>query len=117
MVRGHAESPRPCTLFPYTTLFRVLTNQLVRRERSDAALRESKQRLELALSGTSDGVWDWSIPSRMVWCSPRFRELLGYADEECTVDLMTFERSEEHTSELQSLMRISDAVFFLQNTK
>ncbi|WP_119462194.1 PAS domain-containing protein [Rhodospirillaceae bacterium SYSU D60014] len=69
----------------------LLANQLVRRERSDAALRESKQRLELALSGTSDGVWDWSIPSRTVWCSPRFRELLGYADEECTVDLMAFE--------------------------
>ena len=65
--------------------------QFVRRERSDAALRESKQRLELALSGTSDGVWDWSIPTRTVWCSPRFRELLGHPEEECIVDFTAFE--------------------------
>src|SRR3546814_6792968 len=37
--------------------------------------------------------------------------------ERITTALVHLERSEEHTSELQSLMRISYAVFCLKNTK
>ena len=42
------------------------------------ALRESQERLDLALRGTSDGLWDWSIPTDDVWYSPRFEQLMGY---------------------------------------
>src|SRR3546814_8505739 len=45
------------------------------------------------------------------------RELLGDPDWEMLLDLFAAERSEEHTSELQSLMRISYAVFCLKKKK
>jgi len=64
----------------------LLGQQLRRRERSEIALRESQERLELALSGTSDGLWDWTIPLGAFWCSPRFRQMLGYAEEELVLD-------------------------------
>src|SRR5690606_29050135 len=64
----------------------LLGQQLRRRGRSEIALRESQERLELALSGTSDGLWDWTIPLGAFWCSPRFRQMLGYAEEELVLD-------------------------------
>ena len=40
-------------------------------------LQRSEQRLELAVSGTSDGLWDWDLTNDALWCAPRFLELLG----------------------------------------
>src|SRR3546814_6065699 len=45
-----------------------------------------------------------------------FCELASMSSSECW-KFETFSRSEEHTSELQSLMRISYAVFCLKKTK
>ena len=44
-----------------------------------AALRASQQRYDYAISGTNDGIWDWSLASRDLYLSPRFEELLGHA--------------------------------------
>lgn len=52
------------------------------RKRAEAALRESEQRLHLALTGTNDGLWDWSITNEHLYYSPRYAEMLGYASEE-----------------------------------
>src|SRR3546814_7082103 len=55
----------------------------------------------------------------MAPADPHFFErlVLGVAGETPTLDRMLADRSEEHTSELQSLMRISYAVFCLKKTK
>src|SRR3546814_7252640 len=52
-----------------------------------------------------------SKDSRLHYRSSRGR---GTAIRGVSISLVTFERSEEHTSELQSLMRISYAVFCLK---
>jgi PAS domain S-box-containing protein len=51
------------------------------RRDAEAALRAAQQRLELALAGANDGIWDWDMASGEIYFSRRFRELLGYADE------------------------------------
>ena len=43
-----------------------------------ALLRETKERLEAAFEGTSDGLWDWRVGTGEVWYSSRFWELLGF---------------------------------------
>lgn len=46
-----------------------------------AELRSSEDRLALVLQETSDGIFEWNLESDQRYHSPRFRELLGYADE------------------------------------
>src|SRR3546814_16720834 len=92
MIRRPPRSTRTDTLFPYTTLFR---------SRLRALLGERRLRLQLQGRGAA-GV-----------------RLRPQPDGACRQPVRHERqvRSEEHTSELQSLMRISYAVFCLKKKK
>ena len=51
-------------------------------EKTVKELEESEERYELAVTGSSAGIWDWDIVYDRVYYSDRFKELLGYAPEE-----------------------------------
>src|SRR3546814_1910121 len=89
MIRRPPRSTRTDTLFPYTTLFRSARALIDMRAKSIVAL---PKRARLATAA----------------CGPRGRD-------RCRE--FSMRRSEEHTSELQSLMRISYAVFCLKKKK
>jgi len=54
------------------------------------SLHETMERFHLAVSGSSDGLWDvtflpgrpWHDPAQPVWYSTRLKEMLGYAEHE-----------------------------------
>ncbi|MDP2031703.1 MAG: EAL domain-containing protein [Thiobacillus sp.] len=48
----------------------------------EQALRESESRWQFALNGAGDGVWDWKIQTGEVFFSPRWKAMLGYANED-----------------------------------
>jgi two-component system, cell cycle sensor histidine kinase and response regulator CckA len=52
------------------------------RRRADEALRASEERWQFAIEGAGDGVWDWSVPTDEVLFSSRWKEMLGYTDDE-----------------------------------
>src|SRR3546814_6337557 len=102
MIRRPPRFTRTYTLFPYTTLFRSLDVGRARLEGDDVLLAE----LQLG------GVLDRHDPlvvrdERRQDVEGRGLARAGAAGHE------DVQRSEEHTSELQSLMRISYAVFCL----
>ena len=62
------------------------------RLRAEAALRESEERLRLAFVGAQEGVWDWNLETGAVVYSPRWKEMLGYAEDEIEPHVRAWER-------------------------
>src|SRR3546814_4363438 len=106
MIRRPPRSTRTDTLFPYTTLFRSCA-RLLRRDRHDGG--------PLGYIGASRRR---SAPPpafrKVLWRVARRHRRLGQRSGE---GAWRNRRSEEHTSELQSLMCISYAVFCLKKKK
>src|SRR3546814_2451979 len=110
MIRRPPRSTRTDTLFPYTTLFRSPRSERYGRYEWPHSCSSFIFRL-------SDGV----VPLLLsVHFRSRQRSLLQHWPGPVTALPMKAcwdGRSEEHTSELQSLMRISYAVFCLKKKK
>src|SRR3546814_7323284 len=99
MIRRPPRSTRTDTLFPYTTLFR---------SGSDTGWQWQRRR--------------WPMPDAIAPRRREYRAAAAPAATAVTTELPAAasappDRSEEHTSELQSLMRISYAVFCLKKKK
>ena len=45
-------------------------------------LKASKQRFELAISGSNAGIYDWDIQNNIIYHSPKWKKLLGYEANE-----------------------------------
>src|SRR3546814_6453997 len=113
MIRLRPRSTRNDTLFPFTTLFR-------------SWIFDSRRLGARPLSGGSFGQYAWSKDNRteieMGWIkeaesAEEAARLAGCLDPERAAATIDAYRSEAHTSELQSLMRISYAVFCLKKQK
>src|SRR3546814_15663864 len=100
MIRRPPRSNRTATLFPYTTLFR-----------SPRATRANRH--GLAPGGQIDLWHDKQVEQAII--DQRVRAKRNAAAGLAAIP--NGQRSEEHTSELQSLMRISYAVFCLKKKK
>src|SRR3546814_1801939 len=110
MLRAPPRSSRTDTLFPYTTLFRSVFAQFnseldTFREDVDRRFRYQDRRIDklAAMSGAYAG-----MAMNTAGLAGANRIGVGVGGQN---------RSEEHTSELQSLMRISHAVFCLKKKK
>src|SRR3546814_5845603 len=118
MIRRPPRSTRTDTLFPYTTLFRSL-----KRGKTDRVLMPFLQP-GLSLTGYTNGTATGSgstlaftgIGKALVE-GQFFSLVIGGRRYLYSANGAGTTRSEEHTSELQSLMRISYAVFCLKKKK
>ncbi|CAK0765599.1 hypothetical protein CCP2SC5_380015 [Azospirillaceae bacterium] len=54
-------------------------SDITERKKAEEALRESRERLDMAITATRSAVWDVDLTTERVWWSPQFLERLGYA--------------------------------------
>src|SRR3546814_4434467 len=111
MIRRPPRSTRTDTLFPYTTLFRS------RAGRRTARLCRHRARFGRAQGGAERADREHGadrVPPAATFHGASGARLLTRAIARQRLGAGQRYRSEEHTSELQSLMRISYAVFCLK---
>src|SRR3546814_2199658 len=118
IIRLPPRSTLTATLFPYTTLFRSMFDTV---EAAAPGFRQSvighlalaPDDLEARFGLVGGDIFHGRMSLDQLWSA---RPMLGMASYRMPLGGLWL-RSEEHTSELQSLMRISYAVFCLKKKK
>src|SRR3546814_1676397 len=108
MIRRPPRSTRTDTLFPYTTLFRSIGAPGEQQQQDRLARRQAAVLLVVDQHPRSHRCHEGDEGNGNA-VQQEIGQPLGRDDVDIGID-----RSEEHTSELQSLMRISYAVFCLK---
>src|SRR3546814_6773880 len=106
MIRRPPRPTRADTPFPYTTPFRSQLTRLMRGLGAAAVLIALLGGVPAFLASAVG----WPLPHSV----PAWNDVTATFAGDLPLDANTVWRSEEHTSELQSLMRISYAVFCLK---
>ncbi|MBN3879104.1 MULTISPECIES: PAS domain S-box protein [unclassified Nostoc] len=70
----------------------IIFVEITDRKRAESALRESEERWKYALEGNGDGIWDWNAQTNKVFFSRRWKEMLGFADDEIGNDLSEWDK-------------------------
>jgi PAS domain S-box-containing protein len=71
---------------------RDLIHAVAARQKAERVLRESEERLELALAGANLGCWDWNVATGEVHYDERWTAMLGYRANELEPHISTWER-------------------------
>ena len=83
-------------------LSRLETTRLAEKE-SQESLKKAEERLDLAVKGSQDGLWDWlDVSKDNEWWSPQFYELLGYENGEINAGFANF-KSLLHPEDIESV--------------
>ena len=72
------------------------------------ALAKSEERWSFALEGAADGVWDWDLGTHRVYFSTRWKQMLGYTDEEIGQSLDEW-RDRVHPADLDMALAAIEA--------
>ncbi|MGA9378090.1 MAG: diguanylate cyclase, partial [Phormidium sp.] len=79
-------------------------------QQAKIALQESEERWQLALRGNNDGIWDWNIKTNEVFFSNRWKEMLGYPENEISHHLSEWEKR-VHPDDLMQVKELIQAHF------
>ena len=77
---------------PQAGQFACIFTDITDRKKSEEALRLSREQFQLAVKGSSDGIWDWDLRTNAVFFSNRWKEQLGYCDDGLENTFSSFER-------------------------
>lgn len=89
--------------------FQGILLDITDRRHAETELRRHRERLDLAVYGSSDALWEWDIAGGdEAWWSPRFTEMLGYAAGELPQKMSTW-RSLLHPDDVDRTLQAIQA--------
>ena len=69
----------------------VLKNEIEEHKKTAQSLKISKERFDLAMQGSNDGLWDRDLINNTVYYSERWKSMLGFTDSEFPNNIKSFE--------------------------
>jgi len=104
---------------PKTNYIATFYSDITQRKRIETRLKVSEQRLQMALEGANDGIWDYYYTTNELYWSPRCYSLLGYKDFEFRINtnalhdlIIPEDRSRVFSTDKAFLPEKSEFVFF-----
>ncbi len=73
------------------------------RKKAEKELSESRMQYMLAVNGSNDGIWDWNLLNNDIFFSTKWKQMIGYADDELQNEYSEFE-SRIHPDDIESVM-------------
>ena len=92
----------PSLILLFTFLLYFLLNSLIKAENVTRKLQNSEERLRYALEGAGDGLWDWNLKRNEIFFSKRWKEMLGFAEDEIHSTLYEW-RNRIHPEDLEDV--------------
>ena len=68
-------------------------------------LKQQRNRYQFAIDGSNDGIWDWNIVTNEVYFSPKWKEIIGFSDNELLNKFEEWE-SRVHPDDLPKIMKL-----------
>ncbi len=88
----------------------TLLKEIGERQLAESALRQSEERFELAMLGANDGLFDWNLKTNEIYYSPRWKSMLGYADQELPNDFSTWDELVDRHGRERSYEMLKDYI-------
>lgn len=88
---------------------RALQLEVLERQRSEEALRETNQRFEIVTRATTDVIWDWDLQGHTIWWNENFQTVFGWTPEEVGTSIESW-KSRVHPEDAPRILDSVDDV-------
>jgi PAS domain S-box-containing protein len=72
--------------------FLGIAQDLRERKRTETEIKVAQERFQLAIQAAQDGFWDWDFVTGNLYLSPRWKEMIGYNNDELPNQLSSWDQ-------------------------
>jgi len=87
-----------------------VSREITKSKRAQEALQQSEERLNLALTATNLGLWDWNLVNNQVYFSPIWSTMLGYGETELAQEFETWDSLLHPEDRDQAVKTVDDVI-------
>lgn len=80
------------------------------RKKAEELISKSQERFDLAMQAAKDGLYDWDLVTNKIYYSSRWKEILGYSQDELENDIKIWEELTHKEERDNSLLKLEKAI-------